>query len=403
MPYRLAILDTHPIQYKAPWFRALHAHPEIDLKVFFCMLPDARQQGAGFGVEFSWDIPLLEGYPYEVLPNKARAPGTGHFGGCDTPEIARHVRDGGFHAFLVNGWFVKSMIQCAWACRRYGIPCLVRGDSNDLLHRSWWKTWIHRCLLKLYSGFLVVGTSNRDFYLHRGISPEKIVFGPHCVDNQRFQSQTKNTPEIRRETRRRWGIPHGAVCFLFCGKMETKKRPLDVLKAFAELQTHPTRNGTNHAVPQKPVHLLMVGDGEFRAECESYAVERNLPVTFAGFVNQSQIPKVYVASDCLVLPSDYWETWGLVVNEAFACGIPAIVSDRVGCHPDLILQGRTGWVVPFEGIDGLAQAMIEAAAAPGRLHEMGKAAREHIQTYTIEALVEGTLQALRLVGQATDA
>ena len=83
---------------------------------------------------------------------------------------------------------------------------------------------------------------------------------------------------------------------------------------------------------------------------------RSLPVTFVGFVNQSRMPEVYAAADVLVLPS-YSETWGLVVNEAFACGLPAIVSDRVGCAPDMIMDGLTGTVVPAGDIERLASAI----------------------------------------------
>lgn len=410
MTYRLAILETHPIQYRAPWLRLLHAHPEIDLTVFFCMVPDAKQQGRGFGVEFTWDIPLLEGYHYEILENRAKVPGTERFGGCDTPEIGRWVRDGGFDAFLVSGWLVKSMLQCAWACRRYGVPCIVRGDSNDMPPRAWWKTWVHRRLFGLFSAFLVVGKSNRDFYLKRGVAAGRIVPGPHCIESARFAQAAESAQAKRPVLRERWSIPADAVCFLFCGKLEPKKRPMDLLEALAMAakqtegqgpEAQPAGVSSSPLPPASPppprLHLLVVGDGELRGDCEAYAREHRLPVSFTGFLNQSEIPQAYAAADCLVLPSDYGETWGLVVNEAFACGLPAIVSDRVGCHPDLILRDRTGWVVPFGDTPALADALALAARDPGQLRTMGEAARTHIGAYSIETLVEGTLAALRLV------
>ena len=78
-----------------------------------------------------------------------------------------------------------------------------------------------------------------------------------------------------------------------------------------------------------------------------------------GFVNQSELPAVYASADVLVLPSDGQETWGLVVNEAMACGVPAVVSDAVGCGPDLIEPGRTGATFPFGDIAALAAAIEE--------------------------------------------
>ena len=90
--------------------------------------------------------------------------------------------------------------------------------------------------------------------------------------------------------------------------------------------------------------------------------EHTLPVSFAGFLNQGEIPAAYAACDALVLPSDYGETWGLVVNEAMACGVPAVVSDAVGCGPDLVEEGQTGMIFPLGDIPALARA-IEAVLA----------------------------------------
>src|ERR1700687_4609036 len=151
MPYRLGILSSHPIQYQAPWFRNLAAHPELQVKVFFCQIPDCSQQGAEFGIKFQWDIPLLEGFDYEVLKNVAHDTSPGRFRSCDTPTIRDHISAGKFDAFLINGWNVKSYLQAANAGRKLGVPCLVRGDSNALKSRPWWKRWLLRHFLHKFS------------------------------------------------------------------------------------------------------------------------------------------------------------------------------------------------------------------------------------------------------------
>ena len=135
MTRKIGFLTTHPIQYQVPWFRELAAAPDIDLTVFYCMMPDAQQQGADFGVSFEWDLPLLEGYPHHVLKNRSPEPTTARFSGCDTPELGKIVQDGGFDAFIVHGWIVKSCLQLLWACRRHGVPCIVRGESNTMRKR----------------------------------------------------------------------------------------------------------------------------------------------------------------------------------------------------------------------------------------------------------------------------
>jgi glycosyltransferase involved in cell wall biosynthesis len=392
MSFRVAIVTTHPIQYQVPWFRMLAARPEIDLTVFYSQIPSPRLQGDGFGVDFQWDISLLEGYRYEVLPNVATTPSVTTFRGCDTPTLYGEIRSSRFDAVIVNGWVAKTCLQALWACRRTGVPCIVRGESNALRRRSWWKRLIHRRLLRQYSAFLVIGKSNAEFYRSYGISPSRMFAGRYCVDNDRFSNAADRLRTDRDALRAAWRIPADAAVFLYCGKFIPKKHPLVLLRAAEVAQSSGAR-----------LHLLLVGDGELRAECERFVKERDLPATFAGFINQNRLPEAYVAADCLVLPSDEGETWGLVVNEAMACGTPAIVSDRVGCGPDLIVAEETGAVFPFADERALAALLRELSNNRSDLERMGKRARSHVSAYSIEALVEGTLEALNSVCTAAQA
>lgn len=387
MAYKLGILTTHPIQYKVPWYRALAQRSEVDLTVFYCMMPNSQQQGDGFGVEFEWDIPLLDGYRYEVLDNVTREPSVTRFGGCDTPGITEIVIGRGFDAFIVNGWVVKSCLQVLRACRKHHVPCIVRGESNSLRPRPWWKRVGHRWLLRKYAAFLSIGEANKQFYLDNGVSEDKVFFAPYGVDNERFAGASAQSRARRAELRRHWGVPDAACCFVFCGKFIEKKRPLDLLEALS-MAVEGVDQGKD------AMHLLMVGDGALRPPCERIARDRGLPVTFTGFLNQSQIAQAYAASDCLVLPSDYGETWGLVVNEAMACGLPAIVSDRVGCHLDLVAPGRTGEVFCFGDRRALAQRLGSFAASPEEVTRMGGAARELVGKYSVASAVEGTVEAV---------
>ena len=109
----------------------------------------------------------------------------------------------------------------------------------------------------------------------------------------------------------------------------------------------------------------------------------------------------YIAADVLVLPSDARETWGLVVNEAMSCGRPCLVSDRVGCGPDLVLAGETGFVFPLGDVGVLASRMVDCASRPELLAAMGGKARARMARHSVPAAVESLLQALsRVVGQA---
>jgi glycosyltransferase involved in cell wall biosynthesis len=122
-----------------------------------------------------------------------------------------------------------------------------------------------------------------------------------------------------------------------------------------------------------------------------------LPVKFAGFLNQSRMASAYVAADALVLPSDGGETWGLVVNEAMACGLPCFVSDRVGCGPDMILPGETGAVFPLGDCEALARLLTQFAADQERMKRMGENSRRQANQYTLSVATERLLHALEVV------
>jgi glycosyltransferase involved in cell wall biosynthesis len=164
---------------------------------------------------------------------------------------------------------------------------------------------------------------------------------------------------------------------LYVGKLVEKKRPLDLIDAVSRVP------GT---------HALYVGDGPLRGEAERAATGQ--PVTFAGFRNQSAMPEAYAVADVLVLPSDRRETWGLAVNEAMASGLPAIVSDAVGCAPDLIIPGVTGYSYPAGDRRALADALRRVVADPPAARAMGVAARGHVAGYSVECAARGVWQAM---------
>jgi glycosyltransferase involved in cell wall biosynthesis len=107
-----------------------------------------------------------------------------------------------------------------------------------------------------------------------------------------------------------------------------------------------------------------------------------------------------VAADFLALPSDFGETWGLVVNEAMACGLPALVSDRVGCGPDLVEDGVTGAVFPCGDVEALAERLRDLASNPERLRTMGRRAQERVlEGYSVQRAVAGTVEAVEFLSR----
>lgn len=389
--YSLGILATHPIQYYVPWYRALAGHPEINLRVFYChrQTPEGQAE-AGFGVPFDWDIALFDGYAYQFLSNKSRRPNVYTFFGCNTPQITRIISGDSFDAFIVQGWDVLSFWQAIVACWQTHTPVLVRGDSQLLTRRSLLKRSLkyltYRWFVPKFNAYLVVGKRAEEYYLHYGADRNKMFFVPHCVDNYFFASAIAALESQRQSLRQSWGIPPDSLVFLFAGKLIAKKRPADFLKAL-EITCKYVQG----------ISGLVVGDGPLRSELEILSKGAKLPVTFTGFLNQSEMPKAYVVSDILVLPSDSGETWGLVVNEAFASGLPAIASDSAGCVPDLIIPGQTGEVYPCGNVEKLAGIFKTLVFKKEHLREMGERAHRLIENYSIANSADGTLRAVQAV------
>jgi glycosyltransferase involved in cell wall biosynthesis len=385
MPQRVRFLTSHPIQYQAPVFRHLAENQNLDFEVWFCQTPDAQTRGDGFGVDVEWDIPILEGYRHRVLENVSKAPSVTHFRGCDTPQVHELIRFERPDAVIINGWVVKSCIQTLNACRKERVPAVVRCEANLLRPRARWKHWIHRRLVSRFSAFAYIGNANRDFYRSHGIQDDSLFFSPYCIDNERFKMGSCR-PGIKKRARQRWQIDEHAACFVYSGKFIDKKHPLELVRAFADA----SRNTPS-------IHLLMVGDGERKEECESVADALGVKVTFTGFLNQSEISDAYAASDCLVLPSDHGETWGLVANEAMACGVPVITSDQAGCHSDLIHNDKTGRVFPFGDWTALAASIHDLGGNRDLLSTMGNNAQKLIAGYSPRIAAEGLANAVSYI------
>jgi glycosyltransferase involved in cell wall biosynthesis len=378
MTLRLGILVSHPIQYHAPLFRELTRY--VDLKVYFAHRQTARgQAGAGFNVAFEWDVDLLGGYSHRFLRNRARHPSTDHFAGCDTPEIGEEIRQGHFDAFLVMGWYLKSYWQAVRTCRSLRVPVMVRGDSQLGTARNWLKRIlkepIYPCVLRQFDACLYVGEKNREYLERYGVPVERLFFSPNCIDNSTFGSQARAIDRLT--SRGKMGIKPKQCAVLFVGKLLDVKRPRDLIEAL-----HILRGDGVDAIG------VFAGDGPLRGALERQGLERQVPLAFLGFCNQTALPEVYAVADVLVLPSGS-ESWGLVVNEALACGTPVVVSSAVGCAPDLAIPGRTGTVFEVGNVRSLVAAIKRVIATPPLAMFMAQT----IDKYSVAAAARGIVGA----------
>lgn len=388
MTTRLAVVVSHPIQYYAPWFAQLAASEGLELMVFHLWDFGVEQRlDRGFGQSIQWDLPLLDGYPNCFVTNLSSDPGTHHFGGLHNPDLVAQLLAWRPDAVLLFGYVWRSHLRVLLDPRLWPIPLLLRGDSHSLAPSSGIKpvlgSLLRRLLFRRFSGALAVGQANAAYLSAAGIAQSRIWIAPHAVDNERFSRAAATASAEASAWRRELGINADTPVVLFAGKFENKKRPLDLLEAFSRL-------GDTNAV------LVLVGagalEGEIRRRSAAFPPGQ---VLLLPFHNQRAMPRVYALADLVVLPSyGSGETWGLCINEAMNLAKPVVVSSHVGCGPDLVIPGRTGWIVPAGNVPALTACLKEALADPARLQTMGQAAREHVARFSYAAATASLQQAL---------
>jgi glycosyltransferase involved in cell wall biosynthesis len=325
---KLAIISSHPIQYNAPLFAMLAKEDKIDLKVFYTWGVDSIKEkyDPDFKQVIQWDIPLLEGYQYQFLENTSKDPGSHHFKGIINPDLNQEIEKWGADIIWVWGWAFDSHLK---ALRYFKGKKEVwfRGDSTLLdepqgfsfkkILRRVFLNWVYRHVDKAF----YVGTHNKAYFIKHGLKEKQLVYAPHAIDNDRFADPTGAYIKQAIEWRKELGISENQKVILFAGKLETKKNPFFLIKLAKEL-------------PSNEFKFVFVGSGPLETDLKKQATENFI---FLGFQNQKIMPIVYRLADVFVLPSTGpGETWGLAINEALACDIPVIASDKCGGAIDLI-------------------------------------------------------------------
>jgi glycosyltransferase involved in cell wall biosynthesis len=386
--YRVLAVAAHPVQYMAPIFRRMAAHPGFDLHVAYCSLRGAEAgHDPEFGATVQWDVPLLEGYSWSHVSNL----GTGEesFFGLRNPGVAELIRDGNYDAVLCFVGYVRATFWIALRAARSSKTAFLFGtDTIALAPRDGrrWKSTVKKILwpplFRLADQVIVPSSGARDLMLALGLPAERVTLTPYSVDNDWWMRRSSAVD--RAAVRAGWGASVSDAVIVFCAKLQPWKRPGDLLRAFATAKL-------SNAL------LVFAGEGPLRAELESQAAELGIAasVRFLGFVNQSQLPAVYTSADLMVLPSEY-EPFAVVVNEAMCCGCPVAASDRVGAARDLVAPLRREFVFSCGDVAALAALLKEELADRVRLAALGRAAVAHMQTWSPERNIAATLEAIEI-------
>jgi len=378
----LIIFDTHPIQYRAPVFRAMGKNlPGIKVAFF-----NSRFDGKKWWFQERDKIPkqdfglnLVEGYEHFFL-------NTSQLNLLKKISVLSKVlEEQKPQAILIYGYYQIEHWILRVLSARYQIPLIFVGETFDW-RGSWLRKGLKKMLIRFFfeqvKGFVSIGNKTTQYYKNWGIQPQRITQAQYCTDLEPFEMKATEALHRRKETRKSLHIPENAFVLLFVGRLFYRKRPNDLVLIHQEL----SKNAT--------LHTIFVGNGELSENLQKET--QDIPdIHWVGFQNQLELKNFYCAADLLVVPSVF-ETWGLVVNEAFTCGLPALVTDTCGVADDLVVSGDTGEIYPV-GNTKIASSKIKSLIEnPDQHQKMCESAKRKVLShYRPESFAQSILMAFR--------
>ncbi len=277
---------------------------------------------------------------------------------------------------------VLPLAALLWAKAHGKIAIMMSESSHRDKARSALQEWGKRHLVRRFDAALVGGKSQKAYAALLGIPEERIYTGYDAVDNEHFSRGAARARQEAKSLRQELGLP--PAYFLAVSRFIDKKNLPFLIEAYVRHRT----------LSRTPWDLVLCGSGPLEAVLREKA--RGLPgVHFPGFKQAQELPIYYGLASAFVVPSSHFEQWGLVVNEAMACGLPVLVSRQCGCAPDLVQEGVNGFTFDPRDVEALARLMARMSSGELNLAAMGEASRKIVSAYSPETFGANLLAACK--------
>jgi glycosyltransferase involved in cell wall biosynthesis len=348
---RVAVVSPEPTPYRAPLFDAIAERPELELTVIYAAETVA---GRTWAVEPHHRAVFLRG------PGLPGAHALLHHDYPITPGIFRVLSEARPDCVVVSGWSTfAAQAAIAW-CFVGKVPYLLIVESHDEGPRAGWRNLVKGTvvppIVRRAAGVLVTGTLARRSMLARGARIDRVWVFANTIDVEDWQARAAELSGRRDELRESFGFEPDEVAVL-CVARPAPEKGLDTLEAAV-------------AAAGDPLRLFVVHD---------------LP--------HDRVIEAYAAADVFALLSRR-EPWGVVVNEAAACGLPLVLSDRVGAAPDLLRDHENGYVVPADEVPAAAEA-LRRLIQPQVRRRMGERSAELARGWGYGPSIENFVAAVR--------
>lgn len=389
--HSLAAIARHPIQYQAGLWRAIAAHPRVDLNVIYLdrMGIDATVDPT-MGARLEWDLPLLEGYPSEFVRNLSPFRFTPIFDRVN-PGLVSRLRARSYDVVMIHGYLSLSNWMAIPTAKSNGSKIIYRGEGSvrgRTLHDgrfvNYFKSPLNAFFLRQCDAIACSSEDNQQYQLNRGAPADRLFSMPCAVDNEALEALRQRAVG-RDEFRRSQNLPLDARLVICVGRFFENKCTSDCIDAFA----------TEGVRAQKDVHLVLVGDGPLRGELEKQARDLGVHerIHFLGFLNQSKVIAALGASDLFVLASNR-DPSPKALSEALYLGLPVVCSDGVGTSGELVHPAENGFVFACRDTVGFGAILERALSDTEQLKRMGIRSHEIALENDFNVGVESLVQKL---------
>jgi len=340
---RLALLTEIPAPFRIPLFNALA--DRLDLTVLFLRERNPERPYRLHEDERRFRWRLLPGFDVTVAGRWLVWNG----------RVRAELRVAAPEVVLLGGWNQPAFwTALAWA-RARRTPVLLWVESTRRDRRRGRLEALKRVLLRRggVGGFVVPGAASREYLLGLGVERERITVAPNSVDPSLFRADGERPAR------------DGRCRVLAVGRLAPEKGFDLLLRATADL----------------PVDVVVAGAGPERDRLQAMAGPN---VTFLGYVDRDELPRLYAEADLLVAPSRS-DPWGMALHEAALAGLPLVATDATGAAHDLIEDGGNGFRVPAGDVGALAAAVRRLAEDPELRLAAGERSRALAGRLTPEA------------------
>ena len=299
-------------------------------------------------------------------------------------KLTKALREADPAVALIPGWATPaSLIALEW-CLQNQRPAVVMSESNAFDKKRYaLAELIKRIVVSLFTAGLAGGQLQREYLVTLGLPRNRVFTGYDVVDNEYFRQKAEEVRSQASEVRMKYGLPR--KYFLASARFVPKKNLPALIRAYARYRRlSDSRENGQRTTDNRPWDLVLLGDGPLKAELCRLISDLRLHghVHLRGFIQYRDLPTYYALADAFVHASTT-EQWGLVVNEAMATGLPVIVSNRCGCVPDLVAEGKNGFTFHPESVEDFGKLMVDMSRlSEQRLEEMRAESRRIIAGFT---------------------